>query len=243
MLAIKNQQLRDAGGMGISVAPLQRSAMVQACWAAGLALIAGYVDSYSLLNFGVYTSFMSGNTTSAGLHIGQANIAGAAHSLLPIPFFVLGVFVGALLIRADRRSGLAQQSALVAAMLIIEAVAGYFAWPGWVSILVLSTAMGIMNTFVTHVGGLSVSLGFVTGDLNNLGQQFALGIKRAPVRHTQGPWDTHWLRAILLATIWTAFFAGAVFGGALTARLANWTLLLPALVLVVYALLDNRPPV
>ena len=99
--------------------------------------------------------------------------------------------------------------------------------------------MGIMNTSITHVGGQAVSLGFVTGDLNYLGQHLAMGIKRVPVRQLQGPWDTHWMRAALLAGIWTAFFMGAVLGAAFAARLATWTLLLPALMLVVFAMLDG----
>jgi uncharacterized membrane protein YoaK (UPF0700 family) len=41
----------------------------------------GLSHSYTPLNFGVYASFMSGNTTSAGLHIGQSNLAAAEHSL------------------------------------------------------------------------------------------------------------------------------------------------------------------
>jgi hypothetical protein len=102
-------------------------------------------------------------------------------------------------------------------MLTIGIIAAFFAWPGWVSILVLSTAMGIMNTSITRIGGQPVSLGFVTGDLNNLGQHLAMGLKRAPVRQTQGPWDTHRLRGALLAGIWTALFMGAVLGAALAA--------------------------
>jgi uncharacterized membrane protein YoaK (UPF0700 family) len=233
-------QFSDSRQVPLStVLSLQQSAKRQGWKAAGRALISGYVDSYTLLNFGVYASFMSGNTTSAGLHAGQANVNAAAHSLLPIPFFVLGIFVGTLLMHADRCHGLTRLSALVAAMLSIDIVAAYFAWPGWVSVLILSIAMGIMNTSITHVGGQSVSLGFVTGDLNNLSQQLALGIKRSPVQHAQGPWDTHWLRAALLAGIWTAFFMGAVLGAALAARFAIWTLLPPTLMLVVFALLDR----
>ena len=64
-------------------------------------LISGYVDSYALLNFGVYASFMTGNTTSGGLHAGQGNLAAAGYSLLPIPFFLLGIFVGTLLVHID----------------------------------------------------------------------------------------------------------------------------------------------
>lgn len=232
-------QMRDVSRVGNPVLSLQKPPMAQAWRAAGRALIAGYVDSYTLLNFGVYASFMSGNTTSGGLHVGRASVAAASHSLLPIPFFVLGTFVGSLVIHADRRPETARLSASVAAMLSIGIVAAYFSWPGWVSILVLSTAMGIMNTSITQVGGQSVSVGFVTGDLNNLGQHLALGAKRAPVQHTRGPWDTHWMRAALLAGIWTAFFIGAVLGAALAARITIWTLLLPTLTLVVFALLDR----
>jgi uncharacterized membrane protein YoaK (UPF0700 family) len=239
MSATENQLIKDFSGVGIPMSSLQTSARVQAWRAVGGALISGYVDSYTLLNFGVYVSFMSGNTTSAGLHVGQGNVAAAAQSLLPIPFFVLGIFVGTLLMHGDRRQGLPRLSALVAAMLSMDIVAAYFVWPGWVSVLILSIAMGIMNTSITHVGGQSVSLGFVTGDLNNLGQQLELGIKRSPVEHAQGPWDTHWLRAVLLAGIWTAFFLGAVLGAALAARFAIWPLLLPTLMLAVFALLDR----
>jgi hypothetical protein len=35
--------------------------------AAALALIAGFVDAYGMITYGVYVSFMSGNTTQTGL--------------------------------------------------------------------------------------------------------------------------------------------------------------------------------
>jgi Protein of unknown function (DUF1275) len=31
-------------------------------------LVSGYVDSYALLNFGVFASFMTGNTTTGGMY-------------------------------------------------------------------------------------------------------------------------------------------------------------------------------
>jgi uncharacterized membrane protein YoaK (UPF0700 family) len=37
-----------------------------------LALVAGYLDGYGLLVLGTYVSFMSGNTTFAGLKSGRA---------------------------------------------------------------------------------------------------------------------------------------------------------------------------
>ncbi len=214
---------------------------VSTAWrrAGALALISGYVDSYTLLKFGVFASFMSGNTTAGGSQAGQAKLVAAGHSFLPIPFFLLGIFVGTLLVQADEHHQLHRLLTLVAALLAAGTCAGYCAWPGWLSIMILSAAMGILNTSITHVGGQTVSLGFVTGDLNNLAQHVALGIKGAPLPEAQGSWDTRWARAALLASIWTAFLGGAILGSALSSRLAAWTLLVPSVMLLALALLDR----
>jgi uncharacterized membrane protein YoaK (UPF0700 family) len=208
--------------------------------AGALALISGYVDSYTLLKFGVFASFMSGNTTTGGSLAGQAKLAAAGHSLLPIPFFLLGIFVGTLIVEAEQRHELHRLFALVAALLTVGTAAAYWAWPGWLSIIILSSAMGILNSSISHVGGQTVSLGFVTGDLNSLAQHVALGIKRVPLPQAQGSWDTRWARAIVLASIWTAFLSGAIFGTALASRLAVWTLLVPSVLLFAFPLLDRE---
>ena len=222
----------------------QNPARAQWRGAASLALISGYVDSYTLLKFGVFASFMSGNTTTGGSLAGQSKIAAAGHSLLPIPFFLFGIFVGTLVGQVDQPRQLHRLFALVAALLAIGTAAAYWAWPGWLSIMILSTAMGILNTSITHVGGQTVSLGFVTGDLNNLAQHAALGIKRAPLPDSQGAWDTRWARATVLASIWTAFLGGAILGTALVSRLAAWTLLVPCVMLLAFPLLGRaaQPP-
>jgi len=206
------------------------------------ALISGYVDSYALLNFGVFASFMTGNTTTGGLNAGQANLAAAGHSLLPIPFFLLGILAGSLVVRADQHRALRRLSLLVAVMLAVGAARAYFVWPGSLGIMLLSSAMGLLNTSVTQVGGQAVSLGFMTGDLNNLAQHLAQGIVRAPVAQAQDSRDTHWRRAALLGSLWIFFLAGAVLGGALASRVAVWTLLLPAMVLLLLALLEPAIP-
>jgi uncharacterized membrane protein YoaK (UPF0700 family) len=236
----ENRQTRESARTGSGVTSSQKSATQQGWRAAGLALISGYVDSYALVKFGVYASFMTGNTTSAGAHAGEFNWAAARHSLLPIPLFVLGILAGTLLMQADRRRALPRLSALVAAMLTVGVAAAYFGWPEALSIVILSFAMGAMNTAILQVGGQAVSVGFMTGDLNNLAQHVAMGIKSAPVAEAQGSWDTHWRRASLLAGLWIAFLSGAVLGAALGSRLAVWTLLLPALMLFVLALISSR---
>src|SRR5208337_3786338 len=65
--------------------------------AAGLAMIAGFVDAYGIITYGVYLSFMSGNTTQTGYEAGQGAFSAAAPCALAILFFVGGSFAGTLL--------------------------------------------------------------------------------------------------------------------------------------------------
>jgi len=89
-------------------------------------------------------------------------------------------------------------------------------------------------------GRTDSGIGYMTGDLNNLAQHIALGIKSAPVAEARGPWDTHWRRASLLGGLWIAFLSGAVLGAAFGSRLAVWTLLLPALMLLALAVAERN---
>jgi uncharacterized membrane protein YoaK (UPF0700 family) len=169
------------GGSSLPSSP--KSVSTQWVRASARALLAGYVDSYALLKFGVYASFMTGNTTSAGLFAGQGNLRQAGHSLLPIPGFLLGILIGTLLARTGhhRDHGLARVSTLVAAMLGVATAAAYFGWREWLGVVILSVAMGLMNTSIVRVGAQAVSLGFMTGDLNSMAQHLANGMLRAPV--------------------------------------------------------------
>jgi uncharacterized membrane protein YoaK (UPF0700 family) len=227
----------DGGG------ELSSPGSVTAQWvrASARALIAGYVDAYALLKFGVYVSFMTGNSTSAGVFSGQHNWREAGHSLLPIPCFVLGIVLGTLLARSggQREQGLARVSALVAAMLGVATAAAYLAWPTWLGVVILSVAMGLMNTSIVRVGAQPVSLGFMTGDLNSMAQHLALGMKCAPVPEAQGTWDTHWWRAGLLGGLWATFLCGAVLGAVLALRFAYWTLLVAAGILLALGLAER----
>jgi uncharacterized membrane protein YoaK (UPF0700 family) len=214
-----------------SAAPDEVTARVPGWQVAVLAVIAGYIDSYVFLNYKVYGSFMSGNTTQTGLQTGQGRLAEAGLNLLPIPLFVAGVFAGTLFVHSSLRHRLSWLLGSVAALLAVAmAAADPGVLPGWSGIILLSLAMGMMNTTVTRVGEQSVSLGYVTGDLNNLAQHLALAVKRVPAPHGSG--DTHGRRATLLAGIWAAFLIGAALAGAATPRFAAWTLVPPILVLL-----------
>jgi uncharacterized membrane protein YoaK (UPF0700 family) len=208
----------------ITRAPVGRAAI--------LALIAGYVDCHGLLSYKVYASFMSGNTTQAGVQIGQGSFADAGLDLLPILFFVVGAFIGTIIIHSSLRQRLSWLFGMVAALLAVVMVTVHTSpQSGWFRIMTLSLSMGIMTTTVTHVGEQSVSLGYVTSVVRNLGQHLALAIKRVPLADAQGSWDSHGRRAALLAGLWTAFLGGALLAAIATPPFAAWALAPPIVVL------------
>src|SRR5271155_4402767 len=71
--------------------------------AAALAMIAGFIDAYGMITYGVFVSFMSGNTTQTGYQTAEGAFGPASLSALAILFFVLGAFAGTLLVQAAGR--------------------------------------------------------------------------------------------------------------------------------------------
>jgi uncharacterized membrane protein YoaK (UPF0700 family) len=208
--------------------------------AAALAMIAGFVDAYGFITYGVYVSFMSGNTTQTGYLAGQGAFAAAAVSALAILFFVGGSFAGTLLAQFAGRHARRVVFGVVAVSLTAIVVFWRF---GFVSagahIPTISFAMGVMNSTLSRVGAQSVSLTFVTGTLSRVGASLALALRQVPLRDAQGPWDTHLRRAMLLARIWVGFLAGALLSGAATPRFGAWVLLAPVLILAALAAFDR----
>jgi uncharacterized membrane protein YoaK (UPF0700 family) len=218
----------------------QVSADAQERLAAGLAMIAGYVDAYGYLTFKTYMSFMSGNTTQTGYRIGQGDFAAAMPTLLAIVSFVIGVFTGTWLTYTGTHQARRLRFGVAAALLAVSIGFTLLSWSGSaVSIATLSVAMGIMNTALSHVGTESVSLTFVTGTLSKMGTHLALAVKRAPLQDAQGAWDTHRRRAFLLLGVWAGFLTGALLGGAATSRFGVWVLLLPLLILLALAVFSR----
>jgi uncharacterized membrane protein YoaK (UPF0700 family) len=100
--------------------------------------------------------------------------------------------------------------------------------------------MGVFNSALSRVGAQAVSLTFVTGTLSRVGSHLALAARRAAPTDSQGPWDTHLRRALLLARVWAGFLAGAILSGAATPRCGVWVLSVPALILAALAAFDRQ---
>jgi uncharacterized membrane protein YoaK (UPF0700 family) len=159
-----------------------------------LALVAGYVDAYTLLAYGVYVSFMSGNTTQTGAMIGRGRLFPALDTAVAILLFVSGVLVGTWLTTSALRQS--RQLLLGVIALMLGGVVGGMQYGGlashpWASIAMLALAMGLMNTTFSHIGAEPVSLTFVTGTLSKVGHHLGLALRRTPLPDAEGPWDTH----------------------------------------------------
>ena len=138
--------------------------------AAALAMIAGFIDAYGMITYGVYVSFMSGNTTQTGYQTAEGAFGPASLSALAILFFVVGSFAGTLLVQfAGRDARPLVYGVVAAALAAIVASTQVGALSGGGAIASISFAMGIMNNALSRVGAQAVSVTFVTGALSRLG--------------------------------------------------------------------------
>jgi uncharacterized membrane protein YoaK (UPF0700 family) len=178
-----------------------------------LACIAGYVDAHTLLRFHVYASFMSGNTTRAGVDVAVGQPGGSVLNLLAVLFFLIGAFLGAVLLHSPARPSGFATLLVTLTLLIVDIVTGAICPSPWLSVGLLSTAMGCLNSTITRIGGQPINIGFVSGELYRLAEHLALAYRRLPVDNPEGPDDTHLRRAALIATLWGMFLGGAFAGG------------------------------
>jgi uncharacterized membrane protein YoaK (UPF0700 family) len=203
-----------------------------------LALTAGYLDGYGLLVLGTFVSFMSGNTTMAGLGIGQANFLAALPPGLAIVFFVVGSLVGNLVTHSQVRHALRVLFGSVAALLIVVWGLSHDSMLKTVNIAGLGFAMGMINPALSHIGAEAVSLTFMTGTLSRVGGHLALALRRAPVPSPGGSWDTHLYRARIGAQLWASFIIGAALSGMLMSVAKNFVLLPGIAIMIVLALVS-----
>jgi len=213
-------------------------------------MMAGYLDGYGFFFLKTYVSFMSGNTTSSGLKIGQGDFHAAIPSAIAIVFFATGSFLGNMSTQSKLRHSHRLVFGLIATLLAIVSI---LQWSGVsqvnFEIVFLCLSMGMANPALSKIGAEAVSVTFVTGSLSRLGGYLASAAAGKPLKEPQGPIatplfreiaDSHLSRAWVEATIWCAFLVGAVLSGiAGSSDFRMWALLPPFVVMLALSLFSS----
>jgi uncharacterized membrane protein YoaK (UPF0700 family) len=183
-----------------------------------LTALAGYVDALGFLRLGgLYTSFMSGNTTQFAVYVAEADWGRALLPIALVLVFLGGAILGSALgLLAPARWVtpiiLAFETLLALAALSIGFAAPE---PGPAS-LAIATAMGAQNAVLAQVKGFRAGTTFVTGALFSLGQKIAEALTgRGPTFGWAGD-----------ALVWLSLLLGAL-AGALAYRAVNLYALIP----------------
>lgn len=189
--------------------------------------IAGFVDATGFLAAnGYFVSFMSGNTTRLGADLATSPMAAWFPAVL-IAGFVVGVTGGALLAQTARSRRKSAVLALTASLLAAAASGAMLAWPMVAVMLLLVSAMGVLNNTFQRQGEVAVGLTYMTGALVRMGQ----GIAARITGRGEDGW-TAWL------VLWVALATGAVCGAVTwrTIGLAGlWVPAVAAALLAAYA--------
>src|SRR5262245_23239667 len=175
---------------------------------------------------------MSGNTTQAGLLLGQRQTAAALPYVVAILCFTGGSFAGTWITQpVSRRSRQLLFTTVSVFLGITTAIMQAGAPDSRLMILMLSSSMGMLNSALACVGSEGVKFTFGTGGLSRLGSHLAMALRPPP----EAPADSSSQlgRALVQATVWAAFLGGAVVSGAVLNYVGTWMLLPPLLVLLI----------
>lgn len=194
-----------------------------------LAFIAGYTDATGLIQWKTYVSFMSGNTTQLGAAFFSNKSGIIITSLTVVISFLIGIYSGTCLSLWKKCSIKTIAFYIVSGILMVYTLINYYhPIPVILSVAIIGFAMGVMNTIVTSVGNLKVNTDFVTGTLNSLAKNTAI----FTMSNDENEKRESKANAVHLLLLWIGFLSGAAVSSLLLGILKNWTLIVPAVLLL-----------
>jgi len=191
--------------------------------AALLTIVAGMADAVGYISLGgIFAANMTGNTVLAGIAVAEGQYALAGRRFMPLIAFFLGALLARLLLRLLRKPS--APLLLEAALL---ALAGFVTLGTEAELMVVSLAIGLQASAITHFGGSAVSTVVVTSTLARMADATLDRLSPAPGRHLPSI-----AKPSLLALTWLGYLLGALTGALLVAAMP-WPLLVPACLLVI----------
>ncbi|SEP78559.1 Uncharacterized membrane protein YoaK, UPF0700 family [Faunimonas pinastri] len=192
--------------------------------------VAGWVDAIGFLRLGgLYTSFMSGNTTQLGIALSHGGNGLAVAAFALVMLFVAGSFVGTILMLKVKPRPVPMLLLLEGVILSVAAALSVKTGV-LVGMLPLAFAMGLQNSTLGSAGDAHLGVTFVSGTLYRFGRDIA----RRVVGETGG-WE--WTRNGL---IWLSLMVGALCGALSYAAFEVYGLGFPAVIVLMLALWATR---
>lgn len=211
-----------------AAAPQTRAGFSETCL---LASVGGSVDAIGVITLGgLFVSHMSGNTAAQGVFFGQGQWWLAWPHLVAVPIFLLGLFLGYLLMeRAPTPRQCAGVLVLEAGLLFIFFIllllgADYRVENPWTFLTAVPPliAMGIQNATLRGLKLSAFPSTYVTGVLDTVGRTFAKAIAGKAEERAENA-----LMARRAALVWTSYALGAIAGSAIFFGIGKWVVLFP----------------
>jgi len=193
-------------------------------WQLGTGLLltglAGYVDALGFVRLGgLYTSFMSGNTTQLAVLGAQVELHRMVLPAILIFAFLTGSVLGSgLAILVPARWATPTVLAYEALLILAGLGLGLASPELGLAAFFIAVAMGSQNAVLTQVTGFRAGTTFVTGALFSLGQKIAQALTR-----TGNP-----LGWIGDALVWVSLLVGALMGAHAYQQFGLYALITPA---------------
>ncbi|PVY33724.1 YoaK family protein [Williamsia muralis] len=174
------------------------------CLAAALTGVAGAVDAIGFLSLGgFFVSFMSGNTTRAGVALAAGDLSDFWLAAGLIVSFVIGVITGSVV---GHRAGVRRRAVVLGFVALVLAASFAMSVPDvtvFIAAPLLAVAMGAENAVFEADGEVRIGLTYMTGTLVKMGQNIA---QRVMGTSQPATWPRH-------GALWAGMAAGACLGG------------------------------
>jgi uncharacterized membrane protein YoaK (UPF0700 family) len=202
-----------------------------------LSFVGGYGDAAGFVLAKAFTGHATGNLVLGAVATAAGDIPTALRHFSAVVVFLIGVFVGAWMMKLPKSSRLSLVM-VPELILIISAPLILFAHLGGIQTFVLcvSLALGLQNGGFRGVGGIGVHTTYLTGMITSLIASEAEKYSSHSVPPTTSAYNP---KIALIAQIRIAFILGAVSGGVATLHFKQWAMLGIALILLV-VILDSQ---
>lgn len=209
-----------------------------------LSAVAGFVDTMGFVSLAhIYSANMTGNTVSLALGWAHHSWELVFRRGLPLPSFFIGLVCSRKLMMAFEHRGIAWAGSLplmfeALFLLLVLLLGRDYISNGKVEhvptltyavlVFLISSAMGLQNAILSHVGPLTVRTTHVTGTLSECADELAEGNFR---------------KAGFYGTLWAFYLAGAVPGAFLVFSIGYVALGIPIAILTLLTLVNFIWPV